>query len=149
MAVKDCVDVGARLVDLGMDETLGVDRAAALVDRLALEVELHDVGLADTARRERGRHQETVLALGMAGADVAEPVDHALAVENAIGGYKVVDRGAEIRRRLRRHAAAKRRQRDQGEGSEGLPKAADGSAHRHSPSDRKAADRYDGHPEHT
>ena len=36
--------------------------------------------------------KKAVLALGMADADVAEAVDDALAVEDAIGGDQVVDR---------------------------------------------------------
>src|SRR5262249_44815612 len=112
MAVQHGVDVRTRLVDLRVDETLRVDRSVAAVDRLRLEVELHDVRLADTARRERGRHQEAVLALGMADADMAEAVDHTLAVENAIGGDEIVDRRTEIGWRLRPHAGAERRQHD-------------------------------------
>src|SRR5262244_2013409 len=101
MAVQHCVHVRTRLVDLGMDEALRIDRAVALVERLCIKIELHDVSLADAARGERRRHQKTVLALGMTDADVAEAVDHALAVENAIGSDQVVDRGSKIRRRLR------------------------------------------------
>ena len=151
MAVQHRVDVGTRLVDFGMDETLRVDRTVALVDRLAVEIELHDVGLADAARRERGRHQEPVLARGMADADVAEAVDDALAVENAIGSDEIVNGGAEIGWRLRPRAAAKRRQHDQGEASECPAKAADGTAHDRLRFQSKGgrALRYRRSPEHT
>jgi hypothetical protein len=66
----------------------------------------------------------------MADADMAETIDHALAVENAIGGDEIVDRRAEIGRRLRPHAGGERRQHDHGEASECPAKAADCSAHR-------------------
>src|SRR5689334_14351754 len=135
MTVQHGVDVGPRLVDLGMDEALRIDRAIALVERLAVEIELHNVGPADTARRERRRHQKTVLALGMADADVAEAVDHALAVEDAIGSDQVVDYSAQIRWRLRprgwKRPGAKRRERGQRWPSERHAGAANSSTHHH------------------
>src|SRR5262249_24361468 len=119
-------------------------------ERRGVEVELHDVGLAHAARRQRRRHQEAILAFGMADADVAEAVDHTLAVENAIGGDEIVDDGAKgakgdkIGWGLRPHVGAERWQHDQGEATECPAKAADGSAHHrlHLQSKRRGPLRY-------
>jgi hypothetical protein len=45
--------VGPRLVDLAVDEALEEDAAAALIDRVRVEIELHDVFRGDERGRER------------------------------------------------------------------------------------------------
>ena len=105
--MDDGVDVRAGLVGLGMDEAFGVDRTIAPLDRLAVEVELHDVLGRHTAGRLGGRHEETIRSRGMPHADMAEAVDHALPVEDAVGGHEIVDQRLEIAR-LRRRARVRR-----------------------------------------
>src|SRR5262245_10547851 len=95
MAVQDRVHVGPRLIDFGMDEALGIDRAVAMIDRPRVEIEFHDVVLGHASRRQRGRHQIALRIAGMARADVPEPVDHALAIEDAVGGDEIDDHGVE------------------------------------------------------
>jgi len=95
MAVHHRVDVGARLVDLGMDEALGIDRALVRPDELAVEAELLDVGRDDKAWRARPRHEETLRIVGMAGADMPVAVDHVLHVEDAVADHQILDHGLE------------------------------------------------------
>ena len=79
-----------------MDEALEIGRAAARIDRLALERELHDVVLLDAVRRARARQQEALRIVGMARADMAEGVDHAFAGEDAVGGDDFFEQGVEL-----------------------------------------------------
>src|SRR5262245_18571866 len=96
MAVQDRVHVWPCLVDLGMNEALRIDRAAALIDRLAVEIERHDVVLGDEAGRDRRRHQEAISADRVPDADMAESVDDALPVEDAVCGNEVLEERIEI-----------------------------------------------------
>ena len=83
MAVHDRHHLGPRAVDLAVDVAL--DEALALVagERLAVGVELHQVGGGDQRRRARARHDEVVRALVAARADVAVGVEHAVLREDA------------------------------------------------------------------
>ena len=47
-----------RAINLGMDEALEENLAAACIDRVAVLVELHDVLGGNQRGRERARHQE-------------------------------------------------------------------------------------------
>ena len=61
------------------------------VDRLAIAIELHDVGRGDEAGRHAARQEEMVRALVVAHADMAEAVDDALVVKDAVGGDEIFD----------------------------------------------------------
>ena len=51
MTVHDRHHVGAYLIDLAVDETFEIGRAAARIDRRAVQVEFHDVVRGDQRRR--------------------------------------------------------------------------------------------------
>jgi hypothetical protein len=55
-----------------VDEAFEVGRAAARIDRRAVEHELHDVVLLDAVGSARAREQVAPRIVGMAHADVAE-----------------------------------------------------------------------------
>src|SRR5712692_9732481 len=93
MAVYDSLDVGPRLVDLAVDETLEVERAAARVHRHAVEVVLHDVGRGHQLGRDGARHQIAARVAVVPRAHVPVAVEHTLVDQNAVGGYQVLDQG--------------------------------------------------------
>src|SRR6516225_3014540 len=86
VVMHDRLHVCARLIDAAVDKALEVRRAAARIDGLAFERELHDVGGLDALRRARPRQQEAVRIVRMTGADVPERIDDAFVGENAVGG---------------------------------------------------------------
>jgi hypothetical protein len=53
--VDDGVHVGPALVNLAVDESLGVELAVARVERVAVKVEFQDIAGCDELRRERAR----------------------------------------------------------------------------------------------
>src|SRR5712691_6912601 len=61
------------------------------IDRLALAVELHNVGRLDEARRHAARQEEMLGLLVVAHADMAKPIDNALVVEDAVGRDEILD----------------------------------------------------------
>jgi len=79
--------VGPRLVDFAVDEALGVERASLVLDRIAVEVEFHDVVCADQFGRARTRQQIAIGIAGMPHADMAPAIEYALVGENAVGRY--------------------------------------------------------------
>ena len=72
MVVHHGVHVRPRLVDGAVDETLQIRRAAALVDRGAVESIFDDVVALDALRRTRPRQQIMLRIVGVASADMAE-----------------------------------------------------------------------------
>ena len=58
---------------------------AALIDRIAVEIEFHDVVQDDKFWAARPRHEKTVGALRMPHADMAEPVNHFFRRQNTVG----------------------------------------------------------------
>ena len=93
MAVHDGVDVGPRLVDFAVDEALDVHEPPGLIDRIGIEVVLHDVGGGDDRRRLRARQEIAVRRMGMADRHMAVAVEHALVGEDAVRRDEVLDRG--------------------------------------------------------
>ena len=90
MAVHDRHDLRARAVDLAVDVAL--DEALALVaERLAVGVELHQVGGGDERRRARARHDEALGPLVAPRADVPVGVEHLVLGEDAACGDQIVD----------------------------------------------------------
>ncbi len=98
--MHDGLHLRLRPVDLAVDEALKVTSAAARIDSVAVEVELHDIGSGDQRRRHAVRQQEATQILVVPGADMAEAVEHALIREDAIGGDKILDQ-LRIRRACR------------------------------------------------
>ncbi len=84
-------DIGPRLKDAAMDRALAVHDAAALVDRVAVEVEFHDVVARHQFRAARARHEEAVGPLRMPQADMAEAVDHALVRQDPVGDHQILE----------------------------------------------------------
>ena len=72
MVVHHGVHVRPRLVDGAVDEALQIRRAAALVDRGAVESIFDDVVALDALRRARPRQQIMLRIVGVASADMAE-----------------------------------------------------------------------------
>src|SRR5262245_13745128 len=79
-----------------MDEPLEIRRPPARIDRRAVERELHDVVGLDAVGRARARQQVALRIVGMAHADVAEGIHHALARENAVSGHEFFDEVVEL-----------------------------------------------------
>src|SRR5262249_58012521 len=75
---------------------LEVGRAALGIDRRAIERELHDVVFLDAVRRPRARQQIALRIIGVAHADMAEAVHHALAGEDAVGGDELFDQVVQL-----------------------------------------------------
>src|SRR4051812_10000609 len=96
MVVHHRADVRAPLVDGAVDETLGVRRAPARVDRRAVEREFHEIVGRDQLRAARAGHQEAVWALRVADADMAERIDHAFAREDAVRDRKLAQLVSQI-----------------------------------------------------
>jgi hypothetical protein len=115
VVVHDGLHVLARRVDSRVNHALTVRRAAARIDRGAVERELHEVVDPDQSGAARARQPEALGVARVAHADVAERVDDAFIRENAIRG----DEPLELRRRLAcglrtcraRHAAQQRQRR--------------------------------------
>src|SRR5580704_2467082 len=84
--VDHSLHVRSRLVDRAMDEALEVGRAAALVDRSAVERIFDDVVLLDALRRPRPRQQVMVGPLGMPRTHMSEGLDDPLARQDPVGG---------------------------------------------------------------
>ena len=73
-----------------MNEALEVDGAALRVDGFAVETEFEDVVLGHQPRCHAARHQKAAGILVVANADMAEAIDHALVVENVVGGDDIL-----------------------------------------------------------
>src|SRR5258706_4607475 len=91
MAVDYRMNIGARLINLAVNEALEKTRAAVRVDCIAVEIVLDDVGGRHQRGRYRARHQIAVRRTGMAQRDVAKTVDHALRGEYAARRGEVRD----------------------------------------------------------
>src|SRR6266513_5710537 len=91
MAVHDGMNIGPRLVDLAVDESLEETRPAVGVAGIAVQVVLDDVIGRYQGGGDRARHQVTLGRLGMAHRDVAEGVDDALGDEDAARRGEVRD----------------------------------------------------------
>src|SRR5690606_19897163 len=74
-----------------VDEAFEIGRAAGGIDRRAVEAEFHDVARRHEFRAARAGQQEAVGPFGVADADMAEGIDHALAGENVIGVHQLGD----------------------------------------------------------
>ena len=92
MAVHDRHDVGPRLVDFGVNEALAEHPAVALVERPAVETELHDVIGGDHRGAAGARHEEAARIGRRAEAQMTEAVgDHALVGQDAVADHEVLD----------------------------------------------------------
>ena len=91
MVVHDRHDIRPRFVERAVDEPLEVRRAAARIDRRAIERELHDVIRLDAIGCTRAREKIALRIVRIAHADVSEGIDHALAREDAVCRDKFFD----------------------------------------------------------
>src|SRR5258708_16284630 len=73
MAMYRGVDVRPGAIDLRVDETLLIDRAAATIDGIAVEIEFHDVVGGDAPGRLRLGNQEMIRPRRMPHPDGAGP----------------------------------------------------------------------------
>ena len=91
MAVHHGVDVGPRLVGAAVDEALQEHAAVALIDRVGVKVELHDVLDRDQRRRPRARHQIALRIARVPHRHVAPGVEHAVLRQDPARGDQVFD----------------------------------------------------------
>jgi hypothetical protein len=77
------------LIDRAMDRAFAVHGAPALINRIAVEIELHDVVRNDKFRAAGPRHNEPVRTLRMPHADMAVAVNHSFPRQNTIGYHQV------------------------------------------------------------
>jgi hypothetical protein len=74
-----------------MDKAFEIGRAAPRVDRLAREVEFHQIGRRDKPGRHAARQQKALGVLVVTPADMTKAVNDTLVVEDAVGGDEIVD----------------------------------------------------------
>ena len=93
VAVHDGDHIGARAVNLAVDKAFEIGARRVGLRRVAVEIELDDIGGRDKRRRHAARDQEVVRILRMPRADMAEAIDDALLVEDVIGIDEIVEDG--------------------------------------------------------
>ena len=93
VVVDDGGDVGTRFVNAGVNEALGVGLAAARLDGLPFQRDLHDVSRLDALGGPGPGHEKTAGVGGMADADVAEGVYHPLPGQDSVGGDEFLQGG--------------------------------------------------------
>jgi len=81
--------VGTPAIDRAMDRALGVLRAAAQIDGIAVEIVFDDVVQRHQFRAARAGQEEPVGPFRMAHADMAVGVHHALMGKNAVRGHQI------------------------------------------------------------
>ena len=91
VVVHDRPDVRPRLVDLAVDEPFEVGGAGARIDRVRVEIVLHDVGHGDELGGERARHEVAARVAIVPRADVPVAVEHVLVRQDAVRGHQVLD----------------------------------------------------------
>src|SRR5215469_5824535 len=96
MIVDHRFHIRPRLVDAAMDRPLDIDFAAALVDRLAVEIEFEEIVACHQLRAARAREEEAVGLGRMAHADMAIGIDHVLMGEDAVRHHQIVQDFVEI-----------------------------------------------------
>ena len=91
MVVDYGTNFGSGLVYGTMNRPLAIHRPSALVDWVAVEVELHQIVERDQFRAARSRKEKAVRALWMPYADVAKGIDHLFVRENSVGSHEVAE----------------------------------------------------------
>ena len=91
MAVHHGVDVGPRAKRLAVDVALQEHAPALLIDRVGVEVELHDVLGRHQRRRAGARQQIALRVFRMPHGHMAPGVEHAVLGEDAACGDEVLD----------------------------------------------------------
>src|SRR5215203_958734 len=89
MTMHHGLHVRTHLVNLAMDESLAIDRTAARVNGIAVEVEGDEVAYCRIAGRDRLYLQVLVRIARIANADVTEGVEHPVMGEDVIGRDKI------------------------------------------------------------
>src|SRR5271170_440249 len=104
VAVHDRLNLRVDPIDLAVDETFEIGGAAPRIDRVAVEIEFHDITSGDQRWRHASRQQEAARVLVVPGTDMAKAVEYTLTCEDAIGGDEVLDQLRTRRtQRRRRH----------------------------------------------
>src|SRR5712664_2656301 len=94
MAVHHGHHLRPRAVDLAVNVALDESLALVARQRLAVGVELHQVGSGHQCRRARARHEEMLRPAVAARADMAVGIEHLVRGENAARCDQVLDEGA-------------------------------------------------------
>jgi hypothetical protein len=90
MVVNDRFDVRSRLINFAVDKPLPIQTAISGVNRVAIEIEFHNVVHGNELWRYSPRHQEPVRVTIVPHADVPHCIEDALIRENAVGGHKIL-----------------------------------------------------------
>src|ERR1700732_3052649 len=85
MAVEGGLNVRASTIERSVNEAFEVNAAAGSINGRAVSVVLENIFCGHQARRHAARHQEMLRVFLVAHTNVAEAVDDALIVEDAIG----------------------------------------------------------------
>ena len=93
VTVDNRLHVGTRTIDFAVDESLQIHATTVRIQRCAVEVERQDIVVSDQGRRHVARKQEMPGRLVVARADVSEPVDDRLVVEDSVGDDDLGDEG--------------------------------------------------------
>ena len=91
MAVHDGHHIGARGVNLAMDEAFEIGRRRIVGNRPAVQMDRHQIIGGDKGRRHAARNDEARRIARLACTDMAKTVDHAEVIENPIGIDQIFD----------------------------------------------------------
>src|SRR5437660_12448098 len=91
MAMYHRPHVRPQLVDFAMDEPFDHAAAVLRINRVGIEVVLHDIARRYQDRRARARHQITVGIIWMTDTHMSVGIEHALVRKDSIRRNKVLD----------------------------------------------------------
>src|SRR5665647_1788720 len=89
--MHDRHDVRPCLVNLAMNEALGVWLPVIHANNLPTAVELHDIGNGHFRWSKAARHEEMTRIDRAARADMAKAIDDSLGKQDAVGNHQIVD----------------------------------------------------------
>jgi hypothetical protein len=89
--MDDRLHVGARAINLAVDEAFQEDSAATRIQRFAIESERQDITRLNKTRGHATREPEPIWSALVADAHVSKPVEHAFAEKNTIRGHEIGD----------------------------------------------------------
>ena len=85
MIVDHGMHIGTLFVDRAMDEPFAIGRAVLQIDRLAIELEFHEIVAGNQFRRAGPRHEITFRIVRRTNADMTKGIDHPFTGQYPIG----------------------------------------------------------------